>query len=194
MGYYKLDLALFLKLPQEEMSNFIIKFLVDQKISKVYKNLMFSTLKHACEMNDVILNWKKMKKFIKTEKTGNEANGRDRGYTHQEIQTILDFCDQRIKNVFLLLTSTGIHAGALHSLRIGDLEKIDYVYKVTVYSGDKEEYLTFCTPECAKEIDTNLEFRKRHGEKITGDSYLIVKKFNVNLGTIKVKPFGCDSI
>jgi integrase len=108
-------------------------------------------------MNDVILNWKKMKKFIKTEKTGNEANGRDRGYTHQEIQTILDFCDQRIKNVFLLLTSTGIRAGALHSLRIRDLEKIDDVYKVTVYSGDKEEYLTFCTPECAKEIDTYLE-------------------------------------
>jgi len=45
--------------------------------------------------------------------------------------------------------------------------------------------LTFCTPEFAKEIDTYLEFRKSHGEKITGDSYLIVKKFSVNLGTIK---------
>ena len=30
-------------------------------------------------MKDVILNWKKLKKFIKSEKTNNETNGRDRG-------------------------------------------------------------------------------------------------------------------
>ncbi|MGB7935380.1 MAG: hypothetical protein WCF21_02020, partial [Nitrososphaeraceae archaeon] len=36
------------------------------------------TLKHACEINDVVLNWKKIKKFINSEKTGNETNGRDR--------------------------------------------------------------------------------------------------------------------
>lgn len=33
-------------------------------------------------MNDVILNWKKLKKFIKSEKTNNETNGKDRGYTY----------------------------------------------------------------------------------------------------------------
>jgi hypothetical protein len=40
------------------------------------KNLILSTLKHACEMNDGILNWKKVRRFIKTEKTNNETNGR----------------------------------------------------------------------------------------------------------------------
>jgi len=45
-------------------------------------------------------------KFINSEKDANVTNGRDRGYTHQEIQKILDFCDQRIKTIFLILTST----------------------------------------------------------------------------------------
>jgi hypothetical protein len=50
---------------------------------------------------------------------------------------------------------------ALPSIKISDLERIDKVYKITVYAGDKEEYLTFCTPECAKEIDAYIEYRKK---------------------------------
>ena len=73
------------------MTNLIIKYFVDIKISNQYKNLINATLKHACEINDVVLNWKKIKKFINSEKTGNETNGRDRAYTHQEIQNILEF-------------------------------------------------------------------------------------------------------
>jgi integrase len=126
---------------------------------------MVSTLRRTCEINDVILNWKKIKKFINFEKTGNETNGRDRAYTHNEIQKILVFCDQRIRIAFLLLASTGIRIGALQVLKVRDLEKVDDIYKIRVYSGDKEEYITFCTPECAKEIDTYLEYRKRRGEK-----------------------------
>lgn len=171
--------------------------MVARKISRQYKNLTFSTIKHACEINDVILNWKKIKKFIKTQKTDNQINGRDRGYTHQEIQKILDFSEQRMRTVFLVLASTGIRGGILRSLRIRDLERMEHedLYKITVYSGDKEEYFTFCTPECAKEIDVYLDFRKRHGEKITNDSYLIVKKFNVNLSErIRGKQFGSDPV
>ena len=94
---------------------------------------MNATLKHACEINDVVLNWKKIKKFINSEKTGNETNGRDRAYTHEEIQNILEFSDQRIRTAFLILASTGMRIGALHSLRIDDLEKIDNIYKINVY-------------------------------------------------------------
>lgn len=64
-------------------------------------------------MNDVILNWKKLKKFINSEKSGNEINRRDRAYTHEEIQKLTNFCDQRIKTVFLILASTGIRSGVL---------------------------------------------------------------------------------
>jgi integrase len=188
LKYCNLDLDSLLKLSQQELSNLIIKYLVSQKISSQYKNVIMATIKHACEMNDVILNWKKLKKFIKSEKTDNEINGKDRGYTHEEIQKILDFSDQRLKTAFLVLASSGIRIGALQSIRIGDLEKIDNLYKITVYRGDREEYITFCTPECAKEIDTYLDFRERRGEKITQDSYLLVRKFSLKT-KVKGKEF-----
>ena len=158
---------------------------------------MSASIKHACEINDVVLNWKKIKKFINSAKTGNEANGRDRAYTDKEILKLLGFCDQRVKTIFLILASTGMRTGALRSLRIRDLKRIDELYKLTVYSGDKgDEYFTFCTPECAREIDTYLDFRKRNGEKLTGDSYLLTKRFDtsVRIEGFTGKPFRKDSI
>jgi integrase len=180
-----MDLLSLLKLPQQDITNLIIKYLVDRKVSRQYKNLIAATLKHLCEINDIVLNWKKIKKFVNSEKTGNETNGRDRGYTHEQIQRISDFSDQRIKTAFLILVSTAMRVGALRSPKVGDLEKIDEVYKIRVYTGDKEEYTTFTTPECTKEIDTYLDFRARHNEKITDESFLLIKKFNVNLESVK---------
>ena len=91
LNHCQLDLDSFLILSQQEMSDYIINYLVNKKISKQYKTVILSAIKHACEMNDVLLNWKRIKKFIKSEKTDNSINGKDRGYTHQEIQKILEF-------------------------------------------------------------------------------------------------------
>jgi len=79
LKHYQLDLDSFLKLSQQDISNYIINYLVNKKISRQYKTVIFSAIKHACEMNDVILNWKKLKKFIKSERTDNSINGKDRG-------------------------------------------------------------------------------------------------------------------
>lgn len=84
--------------------------------------------------------------------------------------------------------------GALPSLQINDLEKMDNLHKVTVYTEDEEEYFTFCTPECAKEIDSYLDFRARRGEKINDDSYLIVKKFDNKNEYVRSEPFNFDSL
>jgi len=91
LGHYEKDLDQFLRLSQEEMTNLIIKYFVELKISNQYKNLISATLKHACEINDVVLNWRKIKKFINSNKTGNETNGRDRCYIDKEIRNILKF-------------------------------------------------------------------------------------------------------
>jgi hypothetical protein len=63
------------------------------------------------------------------------------------------------------------------------MSRIGEVYKITIYSGDRQEYFTFCTPECAKEIDTYIDFRNRHGERLTDDSYLLVKRFDTRIRT-----------
>lgn len=192
--YAKVDLNKFLKLPEDKIGDLIIKYLVQKKVSRSSKKVIFATIKHACEINDVILNWKKIKRFISSEKTGNEIVGKDRGYTHEEIQQILSFANQRVKTAFLLLSSAGIRIGALGPLKIGDLERIDDLYKVTVYSGEKEQYITFTTPEAAKEIDTYLDFRTRSGEKLTQDSYVIIKRFSKYLNNFKGKPFTGESL
>lgn len=68
LNRYKIDLASLLKLPEDQLTNLIIKYLVETKISKQYKNLLSASLKHACEINDIMLNWKKIKKFINSDK------------------------------------------------------------------------------------------------------------------------------
>ena len=69
LNHYGIDLLSFLKLPQQEISNLIIKYLVDIKVSRQYKNIITATIKHACEINDIVLNWKKIKKFARLEKS-----------------------------------------------------------------------------------------------------------------------------
>jgi integrase len=183
-----LNLESLLKLQPQQLTNLIIKYISELRLSFQYKNQILCSIKHACEMNDVLLNWVKIKKFNKREKTDNSINGKDRAYTHKEIQQILEYADERAKCAFTLLASTGCRIGALPSIKIGDLEKIDNLYKVTIYAGDKEEHFTFTTPECAKQIDSYLQYREKRGETINKDSYLIVRKFS-NLTMQKGKPF-----
>lgn len=120
----KKDLPTFLKLKMPRQEELIIHYLVQKKVSKSNKNVIFFTIKHACEVNDVLLKWKKIKKFIRSEKTGNEIAGRDRGYWREEIEKILQYSDQRVKTAFLILASTGMRVGALNTMKVADLEKI----------------------------------------------------------------------
>jgi hypothetical protein len=81
------------------------------------------------------------------------------------------------------MSSAGIRVGALPSLKIRNLERIEEysLYKITVYEGEDEEYTTFCTPECSKEIDSYIEYRKRHGEHpLRDDSPLIREEFDID--------------
>jgi integrase len=186
--YCDLDLDSLLKSEPQQLTNLIIKYISGLRLSFQYKNQILCSIKHACEMNDVLLNWPKIKKFNKREKTDNSINGKDRAYTHEEIQQILEYADERAKCAFTLLASTGCRIGALPSMKIGDLERIENLYKISVYSGDNEEYFTFCTPECAKQIDSYLQYREKRGETINQNSHLLVRKFST-FTTQKGVPF-----
>jgi integrase len=80
-------------------------------------------------MNDVFLNKKKINMF-KGESIKKVA---DRAYTREEIRKVLDVSDLRTKIISLLMASSGIRIGGLPSLRIRNLEKINNIYKITVY-------------------------------------------------------------
>ena len=108
----------------------------------------------------------------------------NRSYTVEEIAQVIGSCDLRSKMMILLTASTGMRIGALHSLQISDLCKVEYdnsiVYRINVYARTHSHYYTYCTPECAEAIDEYKKYRQRYGEKLTDKSPLIREQFNVN--------------
>ena len=186
---YESNIKLFLKfcnlselkdLLKIDAQKSIIRYIMSLREMKLASNTIKSRICpvfHFYEMNDVTLNKKKINmfrgEFIKVVK--------DKAYTHEQIKKILDVSDLRMKIVVLLMASTGCRVGALPSLKIRNLEKIQEfnLYKITMYEGSNEPYTTFCTPECTSIIDSYLEFRESNGEKLNPDSYLIRDQFDI---------------
>ena len=73
------------------------------------------------KINDIVLNISKIKRFMPDKRKSNK----DRRYTHGEILKLLEFADERMKVVILLLSSTGMRIGVIPSLRLRNLEKIE---------------------------------------------------------------------
>ena len=113
-----------------------------------------------------------------------ESVNEDRPYTTEEIAQVIRVCggDPRTRVTILLLCSSGMRMGALHSLQIGDLTKIEFqnsiLYKVQVYARTHDKYYTLSYPECAKAIQDYLDYRKRYGEEIRDKAPLIREQFN----------------
>lgn len=63
LTFIKLTLPKFLKLKVPKQEEIIIKYLAQKKASNAHKNVIYFTIKHACEVNDVLLAWKKIKKI-----------------------------------------------------------------------------------------------------------------------------------
>jgi integrase len=173
----KLSELLTITDPQKQ----IIKYIMSLREKGLATNSISTLLLgiyHLYEMNDIPLNKKKINMF-KGEFTGKVI---DRAYTHEEIRKVLDVSDLRMKIMILLMVSSGMRIGALPSLRIRNLEKIDSdsIYKITVYAGSNASYYTFCTPECSSFIDAYLEYRTQNGEKLDNDSFLIRDQFDIS--------------
>jgi len=156
----------------------IIKHLISLREKRLSSNSISTRLNaiyHFYDMNDVALNKKKINMF-KGESTKKVA---DRAYTHEEIKKVLDVSDLRAKIITLLMASSGIRIGGLPPLTLRNIEKIDSIYKITVYENSNSQYFTFCTPECASYIDAYLEYRTRNGEKLHKESFLIRDQFDI---------------
>ena len=135
---------------------------------------------------------------------------KDKAYTTEQIQEALQNADQRMRCIILLLASTGCRIGALPSLTLGNLTKLqDYgLYKITFYEGTNNEYYTFTTRECKQTgIDSYLLYRQRCGEKLSfsqnlnrwepEDTPLIRQSFDMNdsfQAARQVKPLALESL
>src|SRR5215207_367557 len=169
------------RLAQQRLIDYIIYMREELKISAATINTRIAPIKKFYDTNDIELKWKRIKSYVGRSKSKN--NRKDRPYTHYEIAKMLEKADQRGRVAILLMASAGIRVGALPSLKIRDLQRVEKysIYKISVYENEPEEYTTFCTSECASAIDSYLEYRQRHGERpLKEDAPLIREEFDIN--------------
>lgn len=100
------------------------------------------------------------------------------GYTHEQIQKLLDIGDERMRLVVLLASQLGCRIGAIPALSVGSCEEYKGLYKITIYENEPEEYTVFSTSELKKEILSYLDMRRRYGEVISETSPLIREQFD----------------
>ena len=123
----------------------------NKEISAGTGNVMIPPIKLLCEMNDIILNWRKINKLIPH---GNN-NASDEAYTREQIKKMLEYSDLRTKIPILFMASSGMRLGGFVGLTDGCIKPIydDKTGKllaahVAVYKGsDNDEYDTFISPE-----------------------------------------------
>lgn len=135
----------------------------------------YRATKLFCEMNDIILNWKKISRGLP--RAGKAAN--DRAPTLEEIKRIVEYPDRRIKSIVYTMASSGIRIGAWDYLKwkhiiplfndTGDI----LAAKLIVYGGDHEQYFSFITPEAYRSMKDWMDFRSSYGEVITGESWVM---------------------
>jgi integrase len=177
-----------------KIRDFIIWLREDVKRSQSTVMTYSAAISHFYQMNDVIINWKKLKKF-----KGKMRNVvQDVPYTREQIKKLIDGATLRNSCIILLMSSAGLRRGAIPNLQLQDLEKIAKydLYKITVYRQEKEEYITYCTPECTKLIDEYLEWRVRLGEVIKPITPLFRREFDTTspMQIARVKPLVTKTI
>src|SRR6185436_17162670 len=105
-------------LSPDRIQDMVIDYIAKMKkegLSTSYINVTLAAIKHLCVMNDIIINSKKINKFVGEPTKLQE----DRPYTREEIHQLLNVCDLRMKALVLLLASTGMRIGALPTLKVG---------------------------------------------------------------------------
>src|SRR6188472_454 len=153
--------------------NNVLRFLQAQKERVERKEITGATLhnyvkaiKLFCEMNDVLIPWKKITRGL--------PKGRkfadDRAPTIDEIRRIIEYPDRRIKAIVCTMASSGIRLGAWDYLRWGNIKPIDkngfgvVAAKIIVYAGEDEEYYTYVYREAFLELLKWIEYREKSGE------------------------------
>src|SRR5919197_3178643 len=128
------------------------------------------------EFNDIVLNWKKIVKYCPESVTNNL-----RAYTKGEISKLLSIADLRDRCIILLMASTGMRVGALKSLKLKHITRLQHesnIGLVSIYPESKDHrYNALMTQECMALIDEYIDFRRKQHEKITEESHIIRDKF-----------------
>jgi integrase len=122
-------------------------------------------------MNDVVLNFKKIKKLVPKQET--KPSGM-RAYTRDEIDQLIQSCKTFVHKVLIhVIASSGVRVGFVENLRIKHLKDMPLNCKaMTVYADTVAEYTTFITPEASEKLEQYFAQRRKKGEVLTPESFV----------------------
>ena len=132
-----------------------------------------SSLQCFFAVNDVILNWVKIKRFLPKQEA--KPSGK-RAYTNQEVKDLLDRTSKpNHRALILVMASSGVRPQFVEDLRLKHLKKMSHdCLAMTVHSDTVYEYTTFINPEANQALDKSFEDRKKHGENVNQESLVFV--------------------
>jgi integrase len=177
------DLQVLIDLGPKVLEQMIIKYVIHVRdikkpsLSRGSIQAECGAIYHFCEMNDIILNKKKISRFFPPDESAHD----DRLYTDEEKQLILSECNRREKVIILLMVSAGIRIGAISKLKVGHLQSITVngydTLKIVVDKYSKQStYWTTCNRECAIAIKEYLEQRNKQGEGPVKDTSPLIRE------------------
>jgi integrase len=138
-------------------------------------------IKFFCNVNFIDISWKRI--LIALPKARKRAN--DRAPTTEEVAKIMEYPDRRLPGIVTTMVSSGIRVGAWDYLKWGHIQPIYQddklvAAKILVYAEDEDHnYFSFITPEAYLALEKWMEFRKKAGEVVTKDSWLMRKLWDV---------------
>jgi len=164
LDYAHKDYESLVKLPQSEIEDLVFNYVVHLKDltertgkpSPNSYNTMTSPIKLFLDMNDVLLNWVKIKKYFPAKRpVANQLP-----YTDDDARELLAATTSVRNKAFIhFLAATGCRVGAIPELTIEDVKQIEEGAVVTIYRDTTEEYRTCLTPEAFYHLKKYLSQR-----------------------------------
>jgi integrase len=188
--YHNIDPDSLVQLKSEQIKTMVIDYVIHlkkvakqtsekQKPGELSVNSIktyLAGIQSFLESNDIVLNWKKIARYFPEQVSNNL-----RAYTKDEISKLLSVGDLRDRCLILLMASTGIRVGAIKSLKLKHLTRLQHesnIGLVSIYPESKDHrYNALMTQECMASIDEYIGYRRKQHEKISDDSYIIRDKY-----------------
>ncbi len=181
LGYANEDYNSLVKLQKSEIEDLVFNYVIHLKDltertgkpSPNSYNTMTSPIKLFLDMNDILLNWVKIKKYFPAKRpVANQLP-----YTDDDARELLAATTSVRNKAFIhFLAATGCRVGAIPELTIEDVKQIDKGAIVTIYKDTTEEYRTCLTPEAFYHLKKYLSQRINTGV----NSPLFTTKNNVD--------------
>lgn len=158
------DYENLVKLPINDISDLVMEYVVYLKNLTETKNVpspnsyntMLSGVQSFLEANDILLNWKKIKKmYPQRVQSANQMP-----YTDEDVRVLLDATGNLRNKAFIhFLSSTAIRVGAIVGLKIRHIFPMEDGALVLIQEGTLEEYRAGLTPEAYSVLKRYLSRR-----------------------------------